>query len=98
MPAPNAAATALVLIDLQNDYFPGGAMELVGPDDAVSQARSLLLAFRERSKPIFHIRHIAKRPGATFFLPDTHGVEIHGAGKPAAGEAVITKDFPTGVP
>ena len=96
MPANDAVTVALVLIDLQNDYFPGGAMELVGPDDAVSQARSLLLAFRERSLPIFHIQHIAKRPGATFFLPETRGAEIHNAVSPTAGETVITKHFPNG--
>ncbi|MCC6195567.1 MAG: isochorismatase family protein [Burkholderiales bacterium] len=63
--------TALVLIDLQNDYFPGGTMELAGADDAVAQAGALLQAFRARAWPIVHVRHIAKRPGATFFLPGT---------------------------
>ena len=88
--------TALVLIDLQNDYFPGGAMELVGSEDAVAQARSLLQAFRTRAFPIFHIQHVAKRPGATFFLPGTAGVDFHVAVAPSAGEAVITKHFPNG--
>jgi len=87
---------ALVLIDLQNDYFPGGTMELVGAEAAVSQARNLLQAFRGRGLPIFHIQHIAKRPGATFFLPGTKGAEIHAAVAPGAGEALITKHFPNG--
>lgn len=86
--------TALVLIDLQNDYFPGGAMELVGADDAVAQARSLLQAFRSRGWPVFHVQHIAKRAGATFFLPGTPGANIHPAVEPAAGETVVTKHFP----
>ena len=88
--------TALVLIDLQNDYFPGGAMELVGAEDAVAQARILLQAFRARALPIFHGQHIAKRPGATFFLPGTPGVDFHAAVAPSAGEAVVTKHFPSG--
>jgi nicotinamidase-related amidase len=92
--AHQAAATALVLIDLQNDYFPGGAMELVGADDAVAQARTLLLAFRQRSLPIFHIQHIAARPGATFFLPGTPGANTHDAVAPAAGEVLVIKHFP----
>jgi nicotinamidase-related amidase len=37
---------ALVLIDLQNDYFPGGTMELVDADGAVEQAALLLQSFR----------------------------------------------------
>ena len=87
--------TALVLIDLQNDYFPGGAMELVGSEPAVQQARTLLEAFRTRRLPLFHVRHISKRPGATFFLPDTKGAEIHSAVAPLAGEHVVTKHFPS---
>ena len=86
--------TALVLIDLQNDYFPGGAMELVEPDAAAQQAAYLLKVFRERSLPIFHIQHIAKRAGATFFLPGTKGAEIHAAVRPNPGESVTTKHFP----
>jgi nicotinamidase-related amidase len=87
--------TALVLIDLQNDYFPGGAMELVGADDAVMQARTLLQASRTRALPVFHIQHIAARPSATFFLPGTTGAEIHAAVGPSAEEPVITKHFPS---
>ena len=87
--------TALVLIDLQNDYFPGGAMELVGSDQAVEQARTLLEAFRARSLPLFHVRHISKRPGATFFLPETKGAEIHSAVAPLTGEPIVTKHFPS---
>ena len=33
--------TALVLVDLQNDYFPGGTMELVGADAAAGRAAEL---------------------------------------------------------
>jgi nicotinamidase-related amidase len=88
--------TALVLIDLQNDYFPGGAMELVGAEHAVTQARTLLQAFRTRALPVFHIQHIATRPGATFFLPGTAGADIHTTVAPSADEAVITKHFPSG--
>ena len=86
--------TALVLVDLQNDYFPGGTMELVGAEPAVGRAAELLQAFRRRSLPIFHVQHIATRPGATFFLPGTAGAAIHAAVAPAAGEPVVTKHFP----
>jgi nicotinamidase-related amidase len=82
------------LIDLQNDYFPGGTMELVSADAAVAQAAALLQAFRQRGLPLFHVQHIAKRAGATFFLPGTHGAEIHAAVRPLAGEAVVVKHFP----
>jgi len=85
----------LLIIDLQNDYFPGGAMELAGADDAVRQAARLLAAFRERGLPVFHVQHVAKRPEATFFRPDTTGVAIHDAVKPVEGESVTVKHFPS---
>jgi nicotinamidase-related amidase len=65
--------TALVIIDIQNDYFPGGAFELAGADAAAANARLLLDHFRARGLPVIHIRHESVRPGATFFLPGTPG-------------------------
>jgi nicotinamidase-related amidase len=86
--------TALLLIDIQNDYFPGGAMELVEPENAAARAFRLLNDFRQKSLPILHIQHLATHPGATFFLPGTAGVSIHESVSPAAGEPIITKHFP----
>jgi nicotinamidase-related amidase len=87
-------AKALLLIDIQNDYFPGGAMELVGSPQAGIQAGKLLAAFRQKSLLLIHIQHISARPGATFFLPDTAGVQIHESVAPIAGETVFQKTFP----
>lgn len=86
--------TALLLIDLQNDYFPGGKMELVRADQAAANARRLLDYFRERKRPIIHVQHISLRPGAGFFLPDTPGAQIHPLVAPAVGEPVVVKHFP----
>ena len=85
---------ALLLIDIQNDYFPGGAMEDVGASAAASRAAALLAAFRTKSLPVVHIQHIAARPGATFFLPNTTGAEIHSSVSPVAEEPVFQKHFP----
>ena len=88
------ADTALLIIDIQNDYFPGGAMELEGADAAGAKAAQALKSFRDRKQPIFHVRHLSVRPGSTFFLPGTKGVEIHDAVRPQGNEAVIEKNFP----
>lgn len=88
--------TALLLIDIQNDYFPGGAMELVAADRASSHAAMLLARFRECAWPVFHVQHLSTRPTATFFRPNTPGVDIHPSVLPAAGETVISKSFPNG--
>jgi nicotinamidase-related amidase len=86
--------TALVLIDLQKDYFPQGRLPLQGIAAAAANAARLLAAFRLRQHPIFHVQHLATRPGATFFLPQTTGATIHPTVAPCAGEAVIVKHHP----
>jgi nicotinamidase-related amidase len=86
--------TALLIVDIQNDYFPGGKNELAGPVEAAANARMLLDAFRARKMPVFHIRHESTRPGATFFIPGTAGAQIHESVRPLEGEIVITKNFP----
>ncbi len=86
--------TALLLIDLQNDYFPEGRNPLEGSPEAVRQARRLLETFRQRGLPLVHIQHLALSPTASFFLPDTAGVQIHPEVQPAPGETVIEKHFP----
>lgn len=87
-------STALVLIDIQKDYFPCGRKELVGSIEAAGAAARLLAAFRKASWPIFHIQHIAAQPAATFFLPGTVGLDIHPSVAPLPEEPVIVKHYP----
>ena len=84
----------LIMVDLQNDYFPGGSMELVGIQEAAANAQILLKQFRKANAPVIHIQHISSRPGATFFLPETKGVEIHETVAPQEGETVVAKSYP----
>jgi len=86
--------TALLLVDVQNDYFPGGAMPLEEMDRAAARAARLLTAFRSRGLPVVHVRHLSVRPGATFFVPGTPGADIHASVAPRAGETVVEKNFP----
>ena len=88
------ADTALLIIDIQNDYFPGGAMELEGADAAAAKAAQALKSFRGNKLQVFHVRHLSTRPGSTFFLPGTRGADIHSAVAPQGGEKVIEKNFP----
>jgi nicotinamidase-related amidase len=85
---------ALLLIDIQNDYFTGGKMALEGTGQASENAAALLAAFRRLQLPVIHIQHVAKRAGATFFLPDTEGVKIHTSVAPLGNESVIQKNYP----
>jgi nicotinamidase-related amidase len=85
---------ALVIVDMQNDYFPGGKMELVGIREAAANAGLLLAMFRAKGLPIFHIQHLSPSPGAAFFVPDTDGVKIHSSVASQEGESVIEKHYP----
>lgn len=87
-------ARALVIIDIQNDYFPGGAFPLHEPEAAAARAAELLAAFREAGEPVLHVQHVWDAPDAEFMVPGTDGVEIHAAVAPAEGEPVIQKAQP----
>tara|TARA_R110000868_G_scaffold305561_2_gene566566 strand:- start:1224 stop:1805 length:582 start_codon:yes stop_codon:yes gene_type:complete len=84
---------ALIIIDIQNDYFENGAMELVGALEASEKAKQLLSKFRNDNLPIIHIQHLASASG-TFFLPNTVGQEIHKNVTPLSGEKLIVKNYP----
>jgi nicotinamidase-related amidase len=86
----------LLLIDIQNDYFPGGKYELHNSEHAAQAASRLVNYFRQKKLPIIHVQHLSTQPGATFFLPQTPGAEIHSAVTPLASETVIKKHFPNG--
>ncbi|HLO57855.1 MAG TPA: cysteine hydrolase family protein [Bacteroidales bacterium] len=86
--------TALLLIDIQNDYFENGNMALVGSETAGNNTKWILEKFRNDKLPVLHVQHIALKPTATFFLPGTKGAEIHDYVKPAPQEKVIVKHFP----
>ena len=85
---------ALMIIDVQNDYFPGGKKELVNSENAAKKAAKLLNHARKSGMKVIHVRHISEYPGATFFLPGTEGSEIHESVKPLDDEKIIIKNFP----
>ncbi|MER2107321.1 MAG: cysteine hydrolase family protein [Solibacillus sp.] len=86
--------TALIIVDIQNDYFPNGKMVLSNPEKAAANAAKVLASFRQHNKEnIFHVQHIAASPELGFFLPDTEGAAIHEAVQPESDEQLIVKHF-----
>ena len=85
---------ALLIIDIQNDYFDGGANPLAGALEASLKARRLLNAFRQDALPVIHIQHVSLREGSGFFLPNTKGVMIHENVSPLIHEKIIQKSYP----
>jgi len=72
---------ALLIIDIQDFYFPGGKSSLVEPEIAAANAALLLEKFRKDKMPVIHVRHNAES-----------GAEINALVKPVAGEKIISKD------
>ncbi|MCP4161152.1 MAG: cysteine hydrolase [Deltaproteobacteria bacterium] len=86
--------TALLIIDIQNDYFPSGNFELDGALEAAKKTSNILSFFRSKGMPVIHIQHESVKEGSTFFLPGTDGVKIHNSVKPDKGEVVVKKNYP----
>jgi nicotinamidase-related amidase len=69
---------ALLIIDEQEFYFPGGKLPLKDPEAAAEKTAEVLKLFREQRLPVIHVQHKG-------------GGEIYPLVKPIAGEKVITK-------
>ena len=85
------AKRALIVVDVQNDYFPGGKWPLVGIEQAAKNAASVLNKCREAGDFIVHIRHEFPTEEAPFFLLGSEGAAIHETMQPNDGEPVVLK-------
>ncbi|ODQ61669.1 hypothetical protein WICANDRAFT_75875 [Wickerhamomyces anomalus NRRL Y-366-8] len=89
---------ALLLIDIQNDYFQdqNGKYPLVNINEAAQQSSILLNSIRKDHKDvlIIHIRHIEQDPNAPFFVKDSSGAKINDIVTPQNDEIIITKHHP----
>lgn len=86
--------TALLVIDIQNDYFPGGKMPLEQPEAAARKAYALLQCFREHGGRHVHVQHVSRQPGASILLPGERGTDIHDLVAHFEGEPLIQKHAP----
>ena len=85
----------LILVDLQNDYFPGGNMELVGIEEAAANARILLNEFR-KSEITCHPypAHFHSPRRHVFSCRRLMGQKLIRLVTPEADEIVVVKNFP----
>jgi len=72
--------TALLIVDIQNFYFPGDGPGLVNAEQASLKAKEVLQIFRDKKQLVIHVRHKSNK-----------GFEIHKNVEPVEGEKVITK-------
>lgn len=86
--------TALILIDIQNDYFEGGRWPVDKMQEVAANAARLLERFRSNGDMIVHIHHEIPSDEAPFFRPGSTGAEIHSCVAVNEGEKAILKHRP----
>ncbi|MDJ0523218.1 MAG: cysteine hydrolase family protein [Planctomycetota bacterium] len=87
---------ALLVIDLQNDYFPGGAYPLWNTEATLQNIEAAIGRAREAGVAVIHIQHIADASAgiAPFFNEGTDGAKVHERVLAAAPDApVVVKAF-----
>ena len=85
---------ALLLIDLQDDYFPGGKFPLWNTEVVLENLERAIARAHARGVPVIHIQHIARGGLAPFFHEGTPGADIHPRILAAAPKApVVVKEF-----
>ncbi len=84
---------ALLVIDVQNDYFEGGACPLHEPKKAEERIIKLIADSRKAKRPVIYIKHINSDDEA-FFNEGTYGCEISERIAPLPDDIVINKYCP----
>ncbi len=92
---------ALIVVDLQNDFCPGGALAVPEGDQIVPLVNELMEQFARAGQPIFTTRdwhpkrHVSFEAQGGIWPPHcvqgTPGAEFHPDMRPPAGATVITK-------
>ncbi len=90
-------AKALLVIDLQNDYFPGGKFSLWNTDVVLQNIERAIEKANSVGVPVIHVQHIARQGLAPFFNEGTPGADIHPRVLAAAPKApIVLKEFADG--
>jgi nicotinamidase-related amidase len=91
---------ALIIVDVQNDYFPDGNLPTCSPIETAEACAKLIEKFRKEKKEVIYVQHILKEEDEKnmkkngikpFLVKDTKGSEIHDIVKPLANEKIIIK-------
>lgn len=85
---------AILVIDLQNEYFASGKLALTGIEEAADNAARVIAAARTSGDMLVHVHHEVPDPNSPVFTPGSDGVQIHPSVKPEKDEPVILKNHP----
>lgn len=93
MSSTDSGKKALIVVDIQNDYFPGGRWTLSNVEEAARKAALMIDAFRESGDLVVHIRHEFPSDDAPFFRPGSEGAQLHQSVINRPDEPVVLKNF-----
>lgn len=79
---------ALIVIDVQNDYFPTGAYPLHDTHAVLERTVQAVRSAQAQGLPVVLVQHVARGP-SPFFNADTEGVQIHPLLRAAAPDAPV---------
>lgn len=85
---------AIIVVDIQNEYFPGGKLLLNGIEEAATNAADVIEHARSANDLVVYFQHESADPDIPFFTPGTQGVAIHPMVAPLGEETVLVKHFP----
>ena len=85
---------AIVVVDIQNEYFPAGKLPLVDITDAAANAAKVIEAARAKGDEIIYVRHETAGANAPIFTPGSPGVEINSAVRPRESDPIVLKHYP----
>lgn len=85
---------AVIVVDIQNEYFADGKLPLVNIEQAAANAARVIDSARQNQDLLVHVHHELPDPNAPLFTPGTDGVNIHESVAPKGDELVILKNSP----
>ena len=96
MTATTAPRRALVVIDVQNEYFEGGGLPIEYPpvQDTLPNVTAAMDAARAAGTPVVVVRHHAPK-GAPVFQADNHNGQLHPEVAKRPHDHLVTKSLPS---
>ena len=101
----NPGRSALLIIDMQNDFVrPGGPLQVAGAEQIVPAIRDVLHSFRKARLPVFHVIRVHRSTGVDveitrrdifrttpFAVEGTPGAAVIRELEPSVGEHIVKK-------
>lgn len=95
--------SALIVVDIQNDFTPGGALPVKGGDEVIGPMNAYIRLFKKKGRPIIFTRdwhppnHVSFKdrggPWPPHCVQGTKGAEFHPALKLPDDAVIISKGF-----